>query len=92
MEMKYRCASISKSIKKHPCNKRCNYIALWNTSVRLVKCIWWSNNSYFQSYCYNFYNFAFQGYVMEILLTLESVVDNLAECLNNSELMAALTR
>uniref|UniRef100_A0A671P4E9 Protein furry homolog n=1 Tax=Sinocyclocheilus anshuiensis TaxID=1608454 RepID=A0A671P4E9_9TELE len=33
-----------------------------------------------------------QGYVMEILLTLESVVDNLAECLNNSELMAALTR
>lgn len=29
---------------------------------------------------------------MEILLTLESVVDNLAECLNNSELMAALTR
>uniref|UniRef100_A0A8C2I274 Furry homolog b (Drosophila) n=1 Tax=Cyprinus carpio TaxID=7962 RepID=A0A8C2I274_CYPCA len=32
-----------------------------------------------------------QGYVMEILLTLESVVDNLAECLNNSELMAALT-
>ncbi|XP_062869920.1 protein furry homolog isoform X3 [Trichomycterus rosablanca] len=33
-----------------------------------------------------------QGYVMEILLTLESVVDNLAECLKNSELMAALTR
>ncbi|XP_051541423.1 protein furry homolog isoform X3 [Myxocyprinus asiaticus] len=33
-----------------------------------------------------------QGYVMEILLTLESVVDHLAECLNNSELMAALTR
>ncbi|TRY90957.1 hypothetical protein DNTS_022192 [Danionella cerebrum] len=33
-----------------------------------------------------------QGYVMEILHTLESVVDNLAECLNNSELMAALTR
>ncbi|XP_066506353.1 protein furry homolog isoform X3 [Hoplias malabaricus] len=33
-----------------------------------------------------------QGYVMEILLTLESVVDNLAECLKNSDLMAALTR
>ncbi|XP_017345070.1 protein furry homolog isoform X6 [Ictalurus punctatus] len=33
-----------------------------------------------------------QGYVMEVLLTLESVVDNLAECLKNSELMAALTR
>lgn len=33
-----------------------------------------------------------QGYVMEILLTLESVVDNLAECLKNSDLMAILTR
>lgn len=33
-----------------------------------------------------------QGYVMEVLLTLESVVDNLAECLKNSDLMAALTR
>uniref|UniRef100_A0A669DKZ5 FRY microtubule binding protein n=1 Tax=Oreochromis niloticus TaxID=8128 RepID=A0A669DKZ5_ORENI len=32
-----------------------------------------------------------QGYVMEILLTLESVVDNLAECLKNSDLMAILT-
>ncbi|RVE65015.1 hypothetical protein OJAV_G00132060 [Oryzias javanicus] len=33
-----------------------------------------------------------QGYVMEVLLTLESVVDNLAECLKNNDLMAALTR
>ncbi|KAJ8404719.1 hypothetical protein AAFF_G00335820 [Aldrovandia affinis] len=33
-----------------------------------------------------------QGYVMEVLLTLESVVDNLAECLKNSELMVVLTR
>lgn len=33
-----------------------------------------------------------QGYVMEVLLTLESVVDNLAECLKNSDLMAILTR
>ncbi|KAM9456432.1 protein furry homolog isoform 5-T5 [Clarias gariepinus] len=33
-----------------------------------------------------------EGYVMEVLLTLESVVDNLAECLKNSDLMAALTR
>uniref|UniRef100_A0A8C2Z7U6 FRY microtubule binding protein n=1 Tax=Cyclopterus lumpus TaxID=8103 RepID=A0A8C2Z7U6_CYCLU len=33
-----------------------------------------------------------QGYVMEVLLTLESVVVNLAECLKNSDLMAALTR
>ncbi|KAG5844677.1 hypothetical protein ANANG_G00165010 [Anguilla anguilla] len=33
-----------------------------------------------------------QGYVMEVLLTLESVVENLAECLKNSDLMAALTR
>lgn len=33
-----------------------------------------------------------QGYVMELLLTLEFVVDNLAECLKNSDLMAALTR
>lgn len=29
---------------------------------------------------------------MEVLLTLESVVVNLAECLKNSDLMAALTR
>lgn len=29
---------------------------------------------------------------MELLLTLEFVVDNLAECLKNSDLMAALTR
>lgn len=29
---------------------------------------------------------------MEVLLTLESVVDNLAECLKNNDLMAALTR
>lgn len=36
--------------------------------------------------------FVFQGYVMEVLLTLESVVVNLAECLKNSDLMAALTR
>uniref|UniRef100_A0A3B4BUG3 Furry homolog a (Drosophila) n=2 Tax=Pygocentrus nattereri TaxID=42514 RepID=A0A3B4BUG3_PYGNA len=28
-----------------------------------------------------------QGYVMELLLTLESVVDNLAECLKNNDLM-----
>ncbi|CAN9511620.1 unnamed protein product [Ophioblennius macclurei] len=33
-----------------------------------------------------------QGYVMEVLLTLESVVDNLAECLKNSDLMALMTR
>uniref|UniRef100_A0A8B9HLY5 Furry homolog a (Drosophila) n=1 Tax=Astyanax mexicanus TaxID=7994 RepID=A0A8B9HLY5_ASTMX len=33
-----------------------------------------------------------QGYVMELLLTLESVVDNLAECLKNNDLMALLTR
>lgn len=33
-----------------------------------------------------------QGYVMEVLLTLESVVVNLAECMKNSDLMAALTR
>uniref|UniRef100_A0A7N5ZYN3 Furry homolog b (Drosophila) n=1 Tax=Anabas testudineus TaxID=64144 RepID=A0A7N5ZYN3_ANATE len=33
-----------------------------------------------------------QGYVMEVLLTLESVVVNLAECLKNTDLMAALTR
>uniref|UniRef100_A0A8D3BRH4 FRY microtubule binding protein n=1 Tax=Scophthalmus maximus TaxID=52904 RepID=A0A8D3BRH4_SCOMX len=33
-----------------------------------------------------------EGYVMEVLLTLESVVVNLAECLKNSDLMAALTR
>lgn len=36
--------------------------------------------------------YTFQGYVMEVLLTLESVVVNLAECLKNSDLMAALTR
>ena len=29
---------------------------------------------------------------MEVLLTLESVVVNLAECLKNTDLMAALTR
>uniref|UniRef100_A0A7N6ACI3 Furry homolog a (Drosophila) n=1 Tax=Anabas testudineus TaxID=64144 RepID=A0A7N6ACI3_ANATE len=33
-----------------------------------------------------------QGYVLEVLLTLESVVDNLAECLKNNDLMAMLTR
>ncbi|XP_054649136.1 protein furry homolog isoform X4 [Dunckerocampus dactyliophorus] len=33
-----------------------------------------------------------QGYVVEVLLTLESVVDNLAECLKNNDLMAVLTR
>ncbi|XP_034024286.1 protein furry homolog [Thalassophryne amazonica] len=33
-----------------------------------------------------------QGYVMEVLLTLESVVDNLAECLKNNDLMAVFTR
>ncbi|XP_062872380.1 protein furry homolog [Trichomycterus rosablanca] len=33
-----------------------------------------------------------QGYVMELLLTLESVVDNLAECLKKCDLMAVLTR
>ncbi|KAI1893589.1 hypothetical protein AGOR_G00125280 [Albula goreensis] len=33
-----------------------------------------------------------QGYVMEVLLTLESVVDNLAECLKNNDLMVVLTR
>ncbi|XP_046892599.1 protein furry homolog isoform X1 [Hypomesus transpacificus] len=33
-----------------------------------------------------------QGYVMEVLLTLESVVDNLAECLKNNDLMALLIR
>lgn len=29
---------------------------------------------------------------MEVLLTLESVVDNLAECLKNNDLMVFLTR
>lgn len=29
---------------------------------------------------------------MELLLTLESVVDNLAECLKNNDLMTVLTR
>lgn len=29
---------------------------------------------------------------MEVLLTLESVVDNLAECLKNNDLMAILMR
>lgn len=33
-----------------------------------------------------------KGYVLELLLTLESVVDNLAECLKNNDLMAILTR
>lgn len=33
-----------------------------------------------------------QGYVMELLLTLESVVDILAECLKNNDLMTVLTR
>ncbi|PWA28028.1 hypothetical protein CCH79_00012147 [Gambusia affinis] len=33
-----------------------------------------------------------QGYVMEVLLTLESVVDNLANCLKNNDLMAFFTR
>ncbi|XP_012988600.2 protein furry homolog isoform X3 [Esox lucius] len=33
-----------------------------------------------------------QGYVLELLLTLESVVDNLAECLKNNDLMAILNR
>ncbi|XP_066555822.1 protein furry homolog isoform X3 [Amia ocellicauda] len=32
-----------------------------------------------------------QGYVMEVLLTLESVVDNLADCLKNNDLMAVLS-
>lgn len=47
---------------------------------------------YFNVQC--FYNLflLLQGYVMEVLLTLESVVDNLAECLKNNELMAVLTR
>uniref|UniRef100_A0A3Q2E335 Furry homolog a (Drosophila) n=1 Tax=Cyprinodon variegatus TaxID=28743 RepID=A0A3Q2E335_CYPVA len=31
-----------------------------------------------------------QGYVMEVLLTLESVVDNLADCLKNNDLMCLL--
>ncbi|KAG8452837.1 hypothetical protein GDO86_004577 [Hymenochirus boettgeri] len=33
-----------------------------------------------------------QGYVMEVLLTLESAVDNLADCLKNSDLLAVLSR
>ncbi|XP_035239904.1 protein furry homolog isoform X3 [Anguilla anguilla] len=33
-----------------------------------------------------------QGYVMEVLLTLESAVDNLAECLKNSDQVVVLTR
>uniref|UniRef100_A0AAY4DVH2 Protein furry homolog n=1 Tax=Denticeps clupeoides TaxID=299321 RepID=A0AAY4DVH2_9TELE len=33
-----------------------------------------------------------QGYVMEVLLTLESVVDNLVELLKNNDLMVILTR
>lgn len=31
-----------------------------------------------------------QGYVMELLLTLESVVDNLAECLKNNDFFLIL--
>lgn len=42
-------------------------------------------------YCNDLFLFL-QGYVMEVLLTLESVVDNLAECLKNNDLMAVLTR
>ena len=30
--------------------------------------------------------------MLEVLLTLESVVDNLAECLKNQDLLALLTR
>lgn len=41
---------------------------------------------------YNYLFLFLQGYVMEVLLTLESVVDNLAECLKNNDLMAVLTR
>uniref|UniRef100_UPI00398EACFF protein furry homolog isoform X1 n=1 Tax=Pristiophorus japonicus TaxID=55135 RepID=UPI00398EACFF len=33
-----------------------------------------------------------QGYVMEALLTLESGIDNLADCLKNSDLLAVLSR
>ncbi|XP_031753102.1 protein furry homolog isoform X5 [Xenopus tropicalis] len=33
-----------------------------------------------------------QGYVMEVLLTLEAAVDNLADCLKNSDLLAVLSR
>ncbi|XP_023596130.1 protein furry homolog [Trichechus manatus latirostris] len=33
-----------------------------------------------------------QGYVMEALLTLESAVDNLSDCLKNSDLLAVLSR
>nr|XP_006005371.1 PREDICTED: protein furry homolog isoform X2 [Latimeria chalumnae] len=33
-----------------------------------------------------------QGYVMEALLTLESAVDNLADCLKNNDLLAVLSR
>ncbi|XP_061073615.1 protein furry homolog isoform X3 [Conger conger] len=33
-----------------------------------------------------------QGYVMEVLLTLESVVDNLAECLKHNDQVLVLTR
>ncbi|XP_007889474.1 protein furry homolog isoform X1 [Callorhinchus milii] len=33
-----------------------------------------------------------QGYVMEALLTLEAAIDNLADCLKNSDLLAVLSR
>ncbi|XP_053564441.1 protein furry homolog isoform X4 [Bombina bombina] len=33
-----------------------------------------------------------QGYVMEVLLTLEAAVDNLADCLKNSDLLTVLSR
>jgi hypothetical protein len=33
-----------------------------------------------------------QGYVMEALLTLEAAVDNLSECLKNSDLLTVLSR
>lgn len=33
-----------------------------------------------------------QGYVMEALLTLEAAVDNLSDCLKNSDLLTVLSR
>ena len=33
-----------------------------------------------------------QGYVMEALLTLEAAVDNLSDCLKNTDLLTVLSR
>lgn len=63
----------------------------WGTGVYICYCVCvWV--SFICEYSFSVHWLRRQGYVMEVLLTLESVVDNLAECLKNSDLMAALTR